>query len=85
MPIRCPCFSMGRSSPRTRRAAFSAATVFTDNKEEQDFIVEKVIGSPEWNTYGLIDSGFITNEEASILINDRTNNIHKELVDTFMK
>lgn len=58
---------------------------FTDNKEEQEFIVEKVIGSPEWNTYGLIDSGFITNEEASILINDRTNNIHKELVDTFMK
>ena len=57
---------------------------FTDSKEEQDFLIKNVIYSPEWATYGLIDAGYITNEEAINLINDRTNNIHKDLVNNFM-
>ena len=58
---------------------------FTDNKEVQDFLINEVIYSPEWNKYGFIDSGFITHEEVSILINDRTNNIYQDLVNYFMK
>lgn len=58
---------------------------FSDNIEIQEFLIKNVINSPEWNTYGLIDSGFITNEEVCSLVNDRTNNIYKNLVENFMR
>ena len=58
---------------------------FSDNVEIQEFLINNVINSPEWNTYGLIDSGFISNEEVCSLVNDRTNNIYKDLVEDFMK
>ena len=58
---------------------------FSNNVEIQEFLINNVINSPEWNTYGLIDSGFISNEEVCSLVNDRTNNIYKDLVEDFMK
>ena len=57
---------------------------FTKNQEEKEFIINEVVGSPEMSKYGLINTGFLTIEEVIQLINDRTNNIHKELVENFL-
>ena len=57
---------------------------FTSIKEEQDFLIENCIYSPEWVKFGLIDSGYISFSEAVTLINDRTNNKYKNLVNDFM-
>ena len=61
------------------------AANFTSDIEEQDFLIENCVHSPEWVSYGLIDSGFISFPEAAILINDRTNHVKEELVTNFMK
>ena len=61
-----------------------AVSQFTKSEEEQKFLIENAIGSPEWEGYGLIDSGYINNEEIANLVNDRTNNKHKDLVNKFM-
>ena len=57
---------------------------FTDSKEKQEFILNNVVNSPEWIEYGLIDTGYITREDFINLVNDRTNNIHKDLVEDFI-
>ena len=57
---------------------------FTDSKEEQEFLLNNVVNSPEWIEYGLIDTGYITKEDFINLVNDRTNNIHKDLVEDFI-
>ena len=57
---------------------------FTDSKEKQEFLLNNVVNSPEWIEYGLIDTGYITKEDFINLVNDRTNNIHKELVKDFI-
>ena len=56
----------------------------TDSKEEQEFLLDNVVNSPEWIEYGLIDTGYITKEDFINLVNDRTNNIHKDLVEDFI-
>lgn len=58
---------------------------FTDKKEEQEFLLNKVIHSPEWGEYGLIDTGYLTHEQIINTINDRSNNKYKDLVTNFMK
>lgn len=58
--------------------------IFTDSKEEQEFLLNNVVNSPEWIEYGLIDTGYITKEDFINLVNDRTNNIHKDLVEDFI-
>ena len=57
---------------------------FTDSTEEQEFLLDNVVNSPEWIEYGLIDTGYITKEDFINLVNDRTNNIHKDLVEDFI-
>lgn len=57
---------------------------FTDSKEKQEFLLNNVVKSPEWIEYGLIDTGYITKEDFINLVNDRTNNIHKDLVEDFI-
>lgn len=57
---------------------------FTSNKEEQDFLVDNVVNSPEWGGLGLIDTGYLSREEIINLINDRSNNKYKDLVIDFM-
>ena len=57
---------------------------FTDSKEKQEFLLDNVVNSPEWIEYGLIDTGYITKEDFINLVNDRTNNIHKDLVEDFI-
>lgn len=58
---------------------------FTDKPEEAEFIKNEIIYSPEWVGNGLMDTGFITHEDAINLINDRTNNKYKELVTNFLR
>lgn len=64
--------------------AREVASKFTSSKEEQDFLVNEVVYSPEWGTYGLIDTGYLTTEEIINIINDRSNNKYKDLVIDFM-
>ena len=58
--------------------------IFTNSTQEQEFLLNNVVNSPEWIEYGLIDTGYITKEDFIILVNDRTNNIHKDLVEDFI-
>ena len=56
---------------------------FTDNQEEQKFIMENIIKSPEWLEYALIDTGYISREEAIDIVSDRTNHTNDELIKNF--
>lgn len=56
---------------------------FTKDSEEQKFIIENIINSPEWMKYGLIDTGYITKEEAISIVQDRTNHSRDELIYRF--
>ena len=56
---------------------------YTDSIEEQRFILDNIINSPEWLGYSLIDTGFITKEEAIQIVQDRTNHINDNLVRNF--
>lgn len=44
---------------------------FTNNKEEQNFILENIINSPEWLGNALIDTGYISRDEAIEIVKDR--------------
>lgn len=56
---------------------------FTKNKEEQDFILHNIINSPEWLGNGLIDTGYISKEDAISIVQDRTNHTNDELISQF--
>lgn len=56
---------------------------FTNNKDEQNFIIDNIINSPEWLKYGLIDTGYISKEQAIEIVCDRTNHINDKLVNYF--
>ena len=53
---------------------------YTDNIKEQRFILDNIINSPEWLGYSLIDTGFITKEEAIQIVQDRTNHVNDNLI-----
>lgn len=56
---------------------------FTDNKEEQKFILNNVINSPEWLENALIDTGYIRREDAIEIVKDRTNHTNDKLISEF--
>ena len=56
----------------------------TTDEEETKFLIDEVINSPEWIRYGLMDSGLVSYDSIVKLINDRTNNIHSDLVDNLV-
>lgn len=56
---------------------------YTDSIEEQKFILDNIINSPEWLGYSLIDTGFITKEEAIQIVQDRTNHVNDNLIHDF--
>ena len=56
---------------------------FTENSDEQDFIVDNIINSPEWLGYSLIDTGYITKENAIAIVQDRTNHKNDNLIESF--
>lgn len=56
---------------------------FTDDKDEQNFILDNIINSPEWLGNALIDTGYIKKEDAIEIVKDRTNHINDKLVSDF--
>lgn len=56
---------------------------FTDNRDEQKFILDNIINSPEWLQYGLIDTGYISRDEAISIVQDRTNHVKDDLIVRF--
>ena len=56
---------------------------FTDNKDDQKFILDNIINSPEWLGNALIDTGYIKKEDAIEIVKDRTNHINDKLIDDF--
>lgn len=56
---------------------------FTDSYEDRQFILENIINSPEWLQFALIDTGFITREEAIEIVKDRTNHVNDIIIEKF--
>ena len=56
---------------------------FTKKESEKQFIINNIINSPEWLQYSLIDTGFISREQAIEIVEDRTNHINHELIEKF--
>lgn len=56
---------------------------FTNILDEKKFIMDNIINSPEWLGNALIDTGFITREDAIEIVKDRTNHINDELITKF--
>ena len=56
---------------------------YTNDKNEQQFILDNIINSPEWLGYSLIDTGFISRDEAISIVQDRTNHINDKLISNF--
>ena len=56
---------------------------FTKKESEKQFIINNIINSPEWLQYSLIDTGFISREQAIEIVEDRTNHINYELIEKF--
>lgn len=58
---------------------------FTSNKIEQKFILKNIINSPEWLGNALIDTGYISREDAIEIVKDRTNHCNDKLIVDFWK
>ena len=56
---------------------------FTFNQKDQEFILKNIINSPEWLGYALIDTGFLSKEDAIKIVKDRTNHMNDALIDNF--
>lgn len=56
---------------------------FTKDEYEKKFLLENVIHSPEWLGYSLIDTGFLSLEQAISIVEDRTNHENDELIFRF--
>lgn len=57
---------------------------YIQNEDEaRRFIKENIINSPEWLKDALIDTGYITKEDAIHIVNDRTNNAQPVLIERF--
>ena len=51
--------------------------------KEQNFILENIINSPEWLGNALIDTGYISRDEAIKIVKDRTNHCNDKIIDKF--
>jgi putative hydrolase of the HAD superfamily len=56
---------------------------FTSNRDNQKFILDNIINSPEWLGNSLIDTGYVTRENAIEIVKDRTNHINDTLITDF--
>ena len=57
---------------------------FTSDRNEQKFILDNIINSPEWLGNALIDTGYITRENAIESVKDRTNHVYDKLITDFL-
>lgn len=58
---------------------------FTNDEFEKKFILENIINSPEWLKNGLIDTGFVSRDDAISIVQDRTNHMDDYLIERFWK
>lgn len=56
---------------------------FTQDTDEQNFIFDNIINSPEWLKNSLIDTGYISREDAIKIVQDRTNHERDFLIEKF--
>ena len=56
---------------------------FAKDEKEEKFIKKNIIESPEWLGNALIDTGYISKENAISIVEDRTNHINDELIEKF--
>lgn len=56
---------------------------FSNDKDEREFILNNVINSPEWSKNKLIDTGFISKEDAIKIVQDRTNHTRDQAIEDF--
>lgn len=56
---------------------------FTSNKDDQQFILDNIINSPEWLENALIDTGYISRDDAIKIVQDRTNHHKDKLIFDF--
>lgn len=56
---------------------------FAKDEKEEEFIRKNIIESPEWLGNALIDTGYISKENAISIVEDRTNHINDELIEKF--
>lgn len=56
---------------------------FASNDEEKKFLLQEVIHSPEWLSYALIDTGFLSREHAISIVEARTNHKNDSLIEKF--
>ena len=60
-----------------------AISAFAKTDEEKKFVMDNIVNSPEWTGFGLVDSGLLSWDDVIEIIQDRTNNIHDELIKDF--
>lgn len=58
---------------------------FSDSKDDQEFIKKNIIESPEWLGNALIDTGYLTRDDAIKIVQDRTNHSNDKLIIDFWK
>lgn len=56
---------------------------YTNNIDDQEFIMKNIINSPEWLEHGLIDTGYVTRKDAIKIVQDRTNHEKDDLIEDF--
>ena len=56
---------------------------FTSNKDDQQFILDNIINSPEWLENALIDTCYISRDDAIKIVQDRTNHQKDKLIFDF--
>ena len=57
--------------------------LFSNDIDEQEFILDQCINSPEWHGYNYIDTGFISISDIIELIQDRTDHLKDKLIFNF--
>lgn len=56
---------------------------FVDTEEEREWMIKNIVETPEWYGNSMIDTGFVTKEDAIVLEQDRTNHENDELIELF--
>lgn len=56
---------------------------FTNDEDEKKFIFDNIFNAPEWIKNGLIDTGFISRDDAIKIVQDRTNHTNDNLIYRF--
>ena len=56
---------------------------FAKTEEEWNFLIQEVVHSPEWLLYSLVDTGFLSREQAVAIVEDRTNHKNDKLIEEF--